>query len=91
MIGQPDIDFIDPDASFCAATWTYGITVVTSRSNDRDAQTEMSRLLLDIVQALSATQPPGVFSVEALDARPIPVQVSGQELPGYLLTVRVRA
>jgi hypothetical protein len=90
VIGQPDIDYTDGGAGFCRATWLFPVTVITARSNDRDAQVEMSRLLHDIVNALDVGTD-DVFSVEPQSARPIPVVVGGQELPGYLLTVKVRA
>lgn len=90
VIGQPDIDFADSQSGFCAATWLFPVTVVTSRANDRGAQVEMSRLLFDMVSALKADVE-GVHSIEPLDARPIPITVSGQDLPGYLLNIRIRA
>jgi hypothetical protein len=91
VVGQPDIDFADPESGFCFATFTVPITIITTRANDRDAQADLSRLVWQVATALRGPEPPGVFSVEPQDARPIPVQVSGQELPGYLVTVRVRA
>lgn len=90
VIAQPFIDYADPDAGFCAATWNFPCTVVVSRSNDREAQRLMSQWLLDITTALKADVD-GVFSIQPIDARPIPVTVSGQELPGYLLNIRIRA
>jgi hypothetical protein len=90
VIGQPDVDFADTTSGFCAATWSFPLTVITTRANDRDAQTDMSRLLMSIVTTL-AEPVPGVFSVEPQDARPTTVGVNGQELPGYLLTVKIRA
>ena len=90
VISQPDIDYVDQDAAFCSATWVFPVHLVTSRSNDRAAQQKMSQLLLDIVTALKADVP-GVFSIEPLNARPITVTVNGQDLPGYLLQVRIRA
>jgi hypothetical protein len=90
VISQPDLDFTDPASTFCAATWTFPVTLVTSRANDRDAQSTMSRLLLDVVSAVSADVP-GIFAIEPVDARPVPVTVSGQDLPGYLLTIRIKA
>jgi hypothetical protein len=90
VVGQPDIDYADPTSSFCAAVWSFPITVVVARGNDRDAQTQMSRLLHEMVQAL-ATEVPGVFSIEPVSARPITVSIGQQELPGYVMEVRVRA
>jgi len=93
VIGQPEIDYADPEASFCNATYTVPLTIVVARSNDRDAQSTMSRLLADIATTLNRTPPDGVFAVEPQYARPLEggVLVAGQELPGYSLTVRVRA
>lgn len=90
VIGQPDIDYADPGSTFCTATWSFPITVVVSRSNEREAQKQMSRLLRDIVGALD-TEVPGIFSIQPLSARPVTVSLGQQELPGYALDVRVRA
>lgn len=90
VLGQPSIDFADQGAGFCTATWLFPCNVITTRANERAAQTEMSQLLLDIVTALDA-EVPGIFSIEPLDARPIQVAIGGQELPAYLLNIRIRA
>lgn len=90
VIGQPDIDYADPTSTFCTATWSFPITVVVSRGNEREAQTQLSRLLKAIVQALDVDVP-GIFSIQPLSARPITVSLGQQELPGYTLDVRVRA
>jgi hypothetical protein len=92
VIGQPTLDFVDQSAGFCRATWLFPITIITTRSNERTAQAEMSKLLLEVVTALGGDAPGGVLSVEPLDARPLPgVAVNGQELPAYQLNVRIRA
>jgi hypothetical protein len=92
VIGQPSIDFTDESAGFCRATWTFPLTLITTRSNERAAQAEMSTLLLDVVTALGGDVPDFVLSVEPLAARPLPgVAVNGQELPAYELSVRIRA
>lgn len=91
VIGQPVIDYADPDAGFCSASWSFPCTIVVSRSTDREAQRAMSQFLLDIVTALRTAEVDGVLSIDPIDARPIPVTVSGQELPGYLLNIRIRA
>lgn len=91
VIGQPSVDFTDGGSGFCSAAWTFPLTVVVSRANDRDAQVALSQLLLDITTTLAAADVEDVFSIEPLDARPIPVTVGAQELPGYLLNIRVRA
>lgn len=90
VLGQPSIDFADQGAGFCTATWTVPCNVITNRANERTAQSEMSKLLFDIVTVLG-TDVPGIFSIEPLDARPIQVAVGGQELPAYLLNIRIRA
>lgn len=91
VIAQPVIDYADPDAGFCSASWSFPCTIVVSRSADREAQRAMSQFLLDIVTALRTAEVDGVLSIDPIDARPIPVTVSGQELPGYLLNIRIRA
>jgi len=92
VIGQPTLDFTDQSGGFCRAVWQFPVTVITSRSSERNAQAEMSRLLLDIVTALGAADPAEVLSLEPLTARPLPgVAVNGQELPAYQLDVRIRA
>lgn len=90
ILGQPTIDYTDGGTGFCSAAFDVPCTLVTARNNDRDAQAEMSRMLADAVNAL-AGDAPGVFCIEPQSARPVPVAVGGQELPGYLLLVRVRA
>ena len=90
IIGQPDIDFADSQSGFCTAVWLFPITVVVTRNSDRDAQTQMSRLLMEIVAVL-ATEVPGIFSIEPQDARPTSVTLGGVDLPAYLLNVKVRA
>jgi hypothetical protein len=68
------------------------VTLITTRSSERAAQGEMSKLLLDVVTALGRATPDGVASIEPLDARPLPgVAVNGQELPAYQLNIRIRA
>jgi hypothetical protein len=92
VIGQPELDFTDVSAGFCRATWTFPVTLITTRSNERAAQAAMSKLLLDVVTALGGDTPDDVLSIEPLDARPLPgVAVNGQELPAYQLNIRIRA
>jgi hypothetical protein len=90
VIGQPSLDFADPDAGFCQATWLFPCNILTTRSDAVAAQREMSQMLLDVVGSLGGDAP-GIFCIEPLDARPIQVAVNGQELPGYLLNIRIRA
>jgi hypothetical protein len=91
VIAQPSVDYLDTLSGFCSATWTFPLTLVVSRNNDRDAQLALSRYLQEVTSTLARAQVPGVQSVEPVDARPITVTVSGQELPGYAINVRVRA
>jgi hypothetical protein len=92
VIGQPDIDFTDTTSPFCFATWLFPLTIVTPRANDRDVQRQMSQLVIDVVTALGADDTP-LFSVEPLDARPLAggVAIGGNDLPAYMLNVRIRA
>ncbi len=92
VIGEPVIDFSDRSSGFCMATWLFPSTIITKRSNDKAAHEEMSKLVLDIANALDGELPEDIFSVEPLSARPVPgVSINGQELPAYLMEVRVRA
>jgi hypothetical protein len=91
IIAQPEIDYADPDAPFCFATWLFPVAVVVNRNNDRDAQRDLSRLVNEVVLALDVPPPDGVHEISALTARPTTVAVSGQDLPAYELRVRVRA
>lgn len=92
VIGQPTIDFEDQSGGFCRAVWLFPVILITARSNERTAQAEMSKLLLDVVTALGGDAPDGVLSVEPTSARPLSgVAVSGQELPAYELSIRIRA
>jgi hypothetical protein len=91
VIGQPAIDYLDTDSGFCAATWTFPLTLVVARNNDREAQLSLSRNLQAITSALDAADLAGTRSCEPVDARPLTVSISGQDLPGYAITVRVRA
>lgn len=93
VITQPTLTFNDPESTYCAAVWDFTLGVVTSRSSDREAQKLMSRYLLDIVQALSVDTVSGtsIFSIQPIDASPVAISISGAEMPGYQLRVRVRA
>lgn len=92
VIGQPTVDFADQSGGFCRAVWMFPVTLITTRANERVAQGEMSKLLLDVVTALGGDAPDGVLSVEPTTARPLAgVAVNGQELPAYELSIRVRA
>ena len=92
VIAQPEIDFGDPDAPFCFARWTFPISIVVERSNDRDAQRKLSYYVSAVAVALNDADPPdGVFDITPLTARPSVVTVAGTDLPAYELRVRVRA
>jgi hypothetical protein len=74
------------------ATFEVPITIITARSNDRDAQVELSRLVRDVANALNTPGVvPGIFSIDLLDARSGTASIAGQELPAYNMRVRVRA
>lgn len=93
VIGQPSIDWQDPESGFCWATWEYPVLLVTARTSERDAQVELSRLVRDTAGALDnfPTAGTGVEFISPLDARPAIATISGQELPAYNLRVQVRA
>lgn len=90
VIGQPDLDFADQQSGFCACTWSFPITILVARDQDRQAQKQLSRLVFEVVSALSIDVE-GIFSIEPLDARPTTTDLGGVSLPSYLLNVRVRA
>lgn len=90
VIGQPTIDYQDGASGFCSAAWVFPLTLLVARSNDREAQTLMSRFLMEIAHALSVDVP-GIFSLDLIDASPITVTLSGQELPAYQIRAQVRA
>jgi hypothetical protein len=92
IIGQPDIDWTDPTAGFCAATWSFPCTLIVSRNSDLEAQKTLSRLVSEIVIALTTTPvPEGLFSVEPQNARPTTVNTGGSDLPAYQVNVKIRA
>lgn len=91
VITQPEIDYVDAEAPFCFATWTFPVAIVVERNNDRDAQTKLSQYVSDVALALSGPTPDGVFDITPLTARPSTVSVAGTDLPAYELRVRVRA
>lgn len=94
VLGLPLIRYDDPDAGFCFASYEYPLALVVPRPNDATAQRKLAGMVSDAAHALDQYSPPdagGLFSVDPLDARPATVSVAGLELPGYELTVRVRA
>jgi hypothetical protein len=90
IVALPSIDYADPDAGFCSATWTFGISIIVGRNQDRAAQDALSRLVSEAAQALNTADVAGV-AIEVLTAAPTTTSVSGQELPSYALRVRCRA
>lgn len=91
VIALPTITWNDPGAGFCWASWEFPIAIITARNNDRDAQTELSRLVRDVANALNHSPVEGVQDIQLLDANPTTATIAGQELPGYTLRVRVLA
>lgn len=91
VVGQPSVDYLDTLSGFCSATWTFPLTLVVARTNDREAQVALSSYLQQVTSALAAAEAPGVHTVEPVRADRTTATVSGQELPGYAITVRVRA
>ena len=91
VIALPSITWDDPEAGFCWAAWEFPITVITARNQDRDAQTELSRLVRDVALALAHAPAPGIQDIQLLDARPTTATIAGQELPGYTVRVKVLA
>lgn len=91
LVAMPAINFQDTQSGFCRASWTFPLTLIVSRNSEREAQDALSRLLSDIVVALDARPPDGLFSVEPLDATPSSISVNGTDLPAYNLRVQVRA
>lgn len=91
VIALPAISYADPDAPFCTAQWDFPISIIVGRNNDRAAQDLLSRLVSEVVVVVDAAEIPDLFSVEVISATPASVQVSGQDLPAYVVHVRVRA
>ena len=93
IVGQPEIRWDDPDAGFCWATFLYPVTLVVSRSQDLQGQTDLSRYLGEVVVAFQSADVDGVglFSIDPLDARPSVATIAGVDFPAYELTIRVRA
>lgn len=93
IIPLPLIDWQDPEAGFCWAAWEYPIAVVTSRANDQEAQAELAQFVRDVAWALDHADlsGTGLALIQLLDARPQAITLNGQELPGYIIRVRVHA
>jgi hypothetical protein len=56
ILGQPSIDYVDPESPFCFATWDFPVVIVVNRGSgggERDAQRELSRLVSACALALS--------------------------------------
>lgn len=93
VIALPRIDWADPEAGFCWASWDFPITIITARNSARDAQADLSRLVRDVANALSHQQSAGdgIHDIQMLTGDPTTATIAGQELPAYLLRVRVLA
>jgi len=91
VVSLPTLTFDDPDSGFCWALWDYSIALVTARSDPRAAQEELSRLVRDVVNALSHQAPEGIYDIQMLSATPSTTTIAGQELPSYIVRCQVRA
>jgi hypothetical protein len=90
VVGLPTIDYADSSAGFCSASHDFPVTLIVSRSNDREAQAELSRLLAEVVSALDVANVAGV-TIRPQTATPTTASVGGQDLPAYSLRVLVHA
>lgn len=93
IVGLPTIDYADPASGFCNATYDHELVLVVSRNQDLQAHRDLSKWLAAIAAAIAAADKatPAGSSIEVRTATPGPINVSGQELPGYTLRVLVRA
>lgn len=91
VLAQPTVDYLDTLGGFCAATWTYPLTIVVPRNQDREAQAALSTFLQLVTTILAAGTAPGIQDIAPVDARPGTATVAGADLPAYFLNVRVRA
>lgn len=90
VVGLPEVDYADPASGFCGATYDHALTVVVSRNQDREAQRELSRWVAAIASALRDADTPAGSAIELRSASPGPINVNGQEMPGYTMRVLVR-
>lgn len=90
VVGLPSVSWEDP-RTFCGATYTYPVTAVSLRTTDRDAATELYRLVEAVGDILDANTNLGgvVNSSRLLTATPASVEVGGVSYPAYSLTVQV--
>jgi len=91
VIALPRLRFDDPEAGFCFAAWEFPITIITARNQDRSAQEELSRLVRDVCNALMHPPAAGIGDVAPIAADPTTATIAGQELPAYIVRVRVLA
>jgi hypothetical protein len=91
VIGSPERNYADDSAPFGLTAFTFPLALIHSRNTDRDAQEALDDFVDAVAVALDATQEPLLFSVEPQSAYAQPITVAGQELPGYVMRVLVRA
>lgn len=91
IVSLPTITWNDQDSGFCAASWEFGLSLIVSRANDRAAQDALSAMVSAVARTLDGVQVDGRFMVDMLTASPATITLSGQDLPAYNLSVRVRA
>jgi hypothetical protein len=93
VVGQPTVDFANPDAAFCWAVWDYPLTLVVARSSDRVAQQDLLNHLRGVVSALRAnpTLSGNARTSQVTTATPGTVEVNGTALPMYSIAVSVYA
>lgn len=90
VVGQPEMDYTRSQG-FCTTTMTLPCYVVVSRNRDQAAQ----EALLDYVEQVEEQiqKDPNLGGAcdvaQVQDARPQAVAVSGQEFPGYVVSIQV--
>lgn len=90
VIQLPTIDYADPSGTFCQAVWSFPLLIVVARTQDLEAQGQLSAFTNQVALALATAAAPGL-DIEPQLALPTSVAISGQELPAYTLRVLVRA
>lgn len=90
VIQLPTIDYADPTGTFCQAVWSFPLLIVVARTQDLEAQAQLSAFTNQVALALADADVLGI-AIEPQVALPASVAISGQELPAYSLRVLVRA
>lgn len=93
VVGQPDILLDGVERTFCSALWDFPLHLVTNRTSERQAQSDLYGFLDAIIKAVDQDPTLGDVAQQArvLDARPETVSVNGQEFPGYVIRTQVLA